>query len=143
MVTEKKLKNLGGKKYGVNLKGYSTHIIFSVVLWFTSILLGNSQERALNYEIGFIGNLSSNTNLPFWMISNTNGIFPNTSNAVLNAAIYSAKRKSKNKIAFTYKGAITGYLANNKRHILINELFGSLHYKKIRLDIGVKQQDIL
>lgn len=125
------------------MKVYPKHIIFSIICCFATILIGNSQEKVLNYEIGLMGNLSSNTNVPFWMFANTNGIFPNTSNAVFNVAIYSGKSKSKNKIAFTYKGAITEYLANNKHHILINELFGSLHYKNVRLDIGVKQQDIL
>ncbi|WP_456424772.1 capsule assembly Wzi family protein [Lutibacter sp.] len=127
----------------MNLKVYSAHIIFSIVWYFTFIVIGNSQEKTLNYELDLMGIISSNTNVPFWMVANMNGIFPNTSNAVLNAAIYSAKINNNHKIAFTYKGAITTYLANNQQHILINELYGSLHYKNVQLNVGVKQQDIL
>ena len=81
MVMERKsIKNLGGKEFLVNMKTTHNSIFVFIVMSCFSIFKGVSQNTNLNYLVELKTSISTNTTLPFWMVSNNFGAFPNKDN---------------------------------------------------------------
>ncbi|WP_111709665.1 capsule assembly Wzi family protein [Lutibacter citreus] len=106
------------------------------------ILFVISQMQSQNYLVELSSNVSAKETLPFFLRANKFGAVPNNNNVLLNTAIFSDFKDSNDLFKFSYKASVTGYIAD-KNDILINELYGSLLFKNIQMDIGSKNDEIL
>ena len=120
-----------------------TSTLFKIVIYLIGIQHSFSQSSNLNYLIEMNTSFSTNEALPFWIVSNKFGTVPKTDHLSVTTSLFSSSNKTRSNIAFSYKASFTGYATNSKKSIIVNELFGSLHYKNVRLDLGVKHPDIL
>lgn len=100
------------------------------------------QNHSQNYSVELSSNLSTKEALPFFLRSNKYGAVPNKNNIQLNTSFFSDFKKQNQLINFSYKASITGFVAD-ENDIFINELYGSLLFKNIQVDIGSKNDDIL
>lgn len=117
-------------------------IVITLAFVFLNLIQGYSQENNLHYLIEVNSSLSSNKTLPFWMVSNKFGAVPNNNNLLIKTAFYSDFEKPESAFDFSYKASLTGY-TSYESHVYVDELYGSFRYKKLLLDIGVKNNDIL
>ncbi|SDW46341.1 Capsule assembly protein Wzi [Lutibacter oricola] len=116
--------------------------LFSIVI---SLIVIDSiaQNNSFFYEVELNSGVSSEKTLPFWMTANKFGKIPNSNYALTTATFgKSFSNNNSNKIDFAFKGSITGSIAE-ENDAIINELYASLKYKKVRLDIGSKNDEIV
>ena len=120
-------------------------IKYSLLLLFMSSInqLVNAQESNSYYEINLSTNLSTENTLPFWMVSNKYGAVPNSNNGIIDFGFYKDYDSISNKtIQMAYGAQVTGFLADNN-DVIINQLYGSIKWKNLQLDLGVKHREVL
>lgn len=117
---------------------FTTLTVFLFVTLFSSI---NAQENLFFYEFELNSGLSSEDELPFWMTANQYGKIPNSDYA-LSTISFGKEFNKNNTFQYAFKGSVTGSFSNENETI-INELYTSLKYKKVRLDIGSKNNSIV
>lgn len=117
--------------------------LFKIVIYLIGIQHGFSQLSNFNYLIEMNTSFSTNETLPFWIYSNKFGNVPKTDHLLVTTSLSSSSKKTSSNVAFSYKASFTGYATNSKKSILVNELYGSLHFKNFNVDLGVKHADIL
>lgn len=100
------------------------------------------QNKELNYEINSSVGFSSDTTLPFWLLSNRYGTVPDSDHILLNTSIYSDFNKPANFFDFSYKASVTGFLAE-ENNLLVNELYFSIRLKGFLIDLGAKNDAIV
>jgi len=113
-------------------------IIFLIIC--LNYQIGFSQN-ATKYSIALNGAAASKSTLPFWLTANTFGTVPNRDFASVNTSFYgdiTIKIKSFN---FEYKASFTGFLSPSKK-TMINELYGTLQFKKWNIILGNKNDVI-
>ena len=119
---------------------FTTHfpllLSFFTVTFSTLIL---AQNNTVFYNISLQSSLAVQKTLPFYMVQNTYGTQPNSNNLLLQTAIFSDFSKKEADWDFAFKGAISGYLAD-ENNALVNELYASVKYKNW---IFVKDQTIM
>ena len=115
--------------------------LFTAILYCFSFIQGFSQNNPLNYSIGLNSAISSEKTLPFWMTANTFGTVPNSDYGSVYASMFSNFKEPESSFAFSYKASFTSYLSS-KNDIFINELYASLRFKGVQLDLGSKNDDI-
>lgn len=98
-----------------------------------------SQKKELKYEVGTSAQISSASTLPFWLVSNKNGIVPDENSGLLHFKLFSDFNKADSKFDFSYGASIIGSQAN-KSEIFFDELYTSLKWKKISADLGIKHR---
>ena len=103
-----------------------------------------SQNNELNYLIELNSNISTQETLPFWLTTNKFGAVPNSNNLMLSTGIFQdfIPFLKSSKINFSYGAQITGTLAS-ENELIVNQLYGSLKWKKLQLDLGVKHKEVL
>ena len=121
---------------------YSIQLIRVSIIIFFSVFNSNAQENNINYFFSIDAAISTEKTLPFWLTANKFGRLPNNNTSLLNTSIYSTLSPN-GPVSFTYKAAVTGYLAENKHKMFIDELYGSLVFKKLQVDIGIKHDAII
>ena len=100
-----------------------------------------SQNNPLNYSAELNSAISSESTLPFWMTANKFGTVPNSHHSSVYAALFSDFKAPESDFSFSYKASFTGYMAS-KNDFFINELYGSLKFKRVQLDLGRKNDGI-
>jgi hypothetical protein len=115
--------------------------LLAVILNCLSFTQGFSQNNPLNYSLSLSSVISSESTLPFWMTANKFGAVPNSHHSSVYAALFSDFKAPENNFSFSYKASFTGYLAS-KNDFFINELYGSLKFKGLQLNLGSKNDDI-
>ena len=124
------------------MKKMHFHKLILSLFLFVIFLQVYSQKNPLNYTFELNTGISTKSTLPFWMSANKFGAVPTSNHISLYSSIFSGFKQSNSIVDFSYKASFTGYAAN-KNHLLINELYGSLRYKKWLLDIGIKHGQVL
>ncbi len=116
------------------------HII--IVLLVLIAHKGFSQEKH-KYSLELSSIFSSKETLPFWMVSNKQGAVPNSNNGMVIIGLSKDFDDSNLKNwQFSYGAQFTGSIAK-ENDVLINQLYSSIRYKKLQLDLGVKHNPIL
>lgn len=123
----------------MNFKHITTSTLLCALLFvaFSSF----SQKKELKYEVGTSASISSKSSLPFWLVSNKNGIIPDENNGLLHLTLFSNFNKTDSKFDFSYKASIVGSQAN-KSELFFDEFYTSLKWKKFTADIGLKHREI-
>ncbi len=114
-------------------------LLFSLLLQTT---ISFSQKSDLHYTITLNSTVSSKSTLPFWLTANTYGTVPNTDFASINASFFGNTFNNKKTFNFEYKASLTGFLTPSKKTI-INELYGTFHFKNWSITTGNKNDAIL
>jgi hypothetical protein len=123
------------------LKKIPIKFLLAVILYCLGFIQGFSQNNPLNYSVGLNSAISSEKTLPFWMTANTFGTVPNSGYGSVYASMFSDFKESESNFSFSYKASFTAYLAS-KNDFFINELYASLKFKGVQLDLGSKNDDI-
>jgi hypothetical protein len=114
-------------------------LLFSLLLQTT---ISFSQKSDLHYAIELNSAVSSKTTLPFWLTANTYGTIPNTDFASINASFFGNTINKNETFNFEYKASLTGFLSPSEKTI-INELYGTFHFKNWSITTGNKNDAIL
>ena len=119
--------------------------LYLVVFIFTTISISNTiaQNSNLEYQVDLSSYVSTKNTLPFWLVSNTYGAVPNSDNLLINASLFSDFKNSTDKFEFSYKASLIGFTKKNNNELFVNELYASLKYNKLQLDLGVKHPEVL
>lgn len=115
--------------------------LLGLTLYFIGFCQGFAQNNPFNYSVSINSAVSSKSTLPFWMTANKFGTVPNSHHSSVYTEVFSEFNNPESNFSFAYKASFTGYLAS-KNDIFINELYGSLKFKGIQLDLGSKNDDI-
>jgi hypothetical protein len=100
----------------------------------------SAQKRELNYEVGLSSSVSSESTLPFWLVSNKNGIVPDENNGLLETSIFSDFVTREKGIGFSYGTTFIASLADNS-DFLVGQLYGGIQWKDFQLIVGSKYED--
>lgn len=115
-----------------------------IVACLTAILLWGlpvtAQERTIKYEAALSGFTATENTLPFWAVSNRYGLQPDGQGGRLDAALYS-DFTNKHKVSLAYGVSATGYLSDFDNNLLLDQLYVSGRWRKLRLDIGMIHRD--
>lgn len=103
---------------------------------------GFTQEK-YQYSVELTSNFSSTTTLPFWMVANKHGAVPNYNNGMLVIEfLKDFDENNQQNWQLGYGAQITGFVAN-ENDMMVNQLYTSIRYKKLQLDLGVKHNPTL
>jgi len=100
-----------------------------------------SQSKDLQYAIKTSAGLSSDTNLPFWLVANQYGSVPDSDYGLLNTSVFKTFDTPDTLFDISYKANVTGFIAQENK-LLLNELYLGVRFKNILLDIGAKNDAI-
>ena len=119
-------------------------ISFLFVFLFGFQIIVFSQNNELSYLVELNSNISTEETLPFWLTTNKYGAIPNSDNLTLSAGLFQEFKPllDSNKVNFSFGGQLTGAVANENEFI-VNQLYSSIKWEKLQLDIGVKHRDVL
>ena len=101
---------------------------------------GQGQKRDVVYNASLSGFASTQKTLPFWAVSNRHGLMPNGNGTLLELGFYS-DFTNKHKIQFAYGVSAGGYLSSPGNKIILDQLFVSARWRKLRLDLGMIQPE--
>lgn len=104
-----------------------------------NVLFG--QKKKINYEAEVSAQFSSESSLPFWMVSNKYGTIPNENSAVANFKIYSTPAPGKKGFDFNYGTSLIGSQGGNT-DFFIDELYVSAGWKKFSVDLGMQHKEV-
>ena len=99
-----------------------------------------AQKKELKYEVGTTAQISNKSPLPFWLVSNKNGIVPNENSGLLHFKLFSDFNETNSEFDFSYAASIVGS-QGEEGELFFDELYSSLKWKKIFLDLGIKHRD--
>lgn len=115
---------------------------YCFLLFFLSLTVFAQENKSTEYKIELNSGVSSEENLPFWMIANKFGEIPSENYGLIKASIFSDFKNPKNKFDFSYKAALSGTVSNES-NVFINELYAAIRYNSFILEIGPKNDEIL
>lgn len=111
---------------------------YSSLLFLLLCSLFSSAQRKVTYELGASASISTKSSLPFWLVSNKNGVVPNRDNALMDASVFS-DFTAKDKRSFDYSfGIELAGVKSNQCDLQFQQAFGSLRWNKFQLDLGAK-----
>jgi hypothetical protein len=115
--------------------------LLPAILYGLNFTQGFTQNNLQNYSVSVHSAVSSERTLPFWMTANKFGAVPNSHHSSVYAVLFSDFKYPESNFSFSCKASFTGYLAS-KKDFFINELYGSVNFKSVQLDLGSRNDDI-
>ncbi len=115
--------------------------ILLFLLCFISVCSLKSQSKDLQYSIKTSAGLSSDATLPFWLVANQYGSVPDSDYGLLNTSVFKTFDTPETLFDISYKASATGFITQENK-VLVNELYLSVRFKNILLDIGAKNDAI-
>jgi hypothetical protein len=103
---------------------------------------GFSQNTPLKYAFEINSGVAYKNTLPFWMTANKFGAVPNSNYGLVYATVFSDFKASESDFKFAYKAGFTGTVAS-ENDLFINELYGSVQFRKWQLDLGAKNDNLM
>lgn len=100
-----------------------------------------SQTREFQYFSSLSGFLSYGKNLPFWAVSNRYGLVPDGRGGLLEAGL-SSDFNPKHTFQLAYGISAAAYISNYDNAVLLDQLYVSGKWKKLRLDLGMIHREI-
>ncbi|MDL2231404.1 capsule assembly Wzi family protein [Porphyromonadaceae bacterium OttesenSCG-928-L07] len=113
---------------------------FTFICLFICSFTSLAQKRTFEYDASMSGFIATKNNLPFWAISNQYGLLPDGNGGLMTAGIFSDFNE-KHQIQFAYGVSVAGYLSKPDNNVLIDQLYFSTRWKKLRLDLGMIHRD--
>jgi len=125
----------------------SKKIYTSTILFFCALLLISfssfSQKKELKYEVGTSAQISSKSTLPFWLVSNKDGLIPSQNSIFGDVSLgMGFNEASKTGIDFMWKASAAGYTGDESK-LLLDQLYTGFKWKFIDLYIGQKNTQTL
>lgn len=98
-------------------------------------------QRTFEYKASMSGLISPKSRLPMWATANRYGITPDNRGGLLQVGVFSAfNPQRKIQTAYGFSGA--GFLSQHKNNILLDELYFSMKWEKVRLDLGLVHPEV-
>lgn len=97
-------------------------------------------QRQWEYRSSLSGQAATEKTLPMWATTGRHGIIPDSRGGLLQAGLFSDFNPERT-IRFAYGVSGAGYLTEIKNKIILDELYVSAEWKKIRLDAGMIHAD--
>ncbi len=110
------------------------NIILITLLVLSSITL--YAQREWNYTSSLTALGSSAETLPFWATTNKFGVVPNSRGGLMQAGIFSDFNTQKT-LQLSYGASFAGYLTQLDNNVILDELYVSARWEKLRLDLGM------
>lgn len=102
-----------------------------------------AEKRGVFYGAELGGGAGTAGSLPFWLYSNTNGRLRSDSYLWGSFSLATPWQHSDpKKFDYTFGFEGTAALGRDKNHIMVDQLWGSVRYKAIVLDVGIVHPDI-
>jgi len=99
-------------------------------------------EMTVSYKAETFGSLATGDNTPFWMLYHNWGVVPrNANNFYLRAAVFDEHKINKD---WSYKLGldVVGSTPHNFSTVWLQQFYGELNWKSLRLNIGAKEDYI-
>lgn len=100
------------------------------------------------FSLMLLGAMSSGGSLPFWAVSNANGIMPTNDGGLALVQAYKPFDESKTfqwragaSLAATYVPVDMADPGSSPLHAAVDELYGGIRWKVLRLDLGMMHRD--
>lgn len=98
-----------------------------------------SQQR-IRYQASLSGQQATGHTLPFWATAGKYGIVPDSRSSLFQAGIFSDYRPFKS-VQWAFGTSMAGYLAEDKNRIIPDELYLSVKWKKLCLNLGMQHPE--
>jgi len=100
-----------------------------------------AQKKELKYKVGTTAQVSNKSALPFWLVSNKNGLIPNQNSIMSDASLgMTFNKEAKTGIDFMWQASGVGFSGDNSK-LLLDELYVGLNWKFINFYIGQRNYD--
>lgn len=110
-------------------------LLFISIL-FSCYIFGQSET---SYHTETFGSLSTGENTPFWMTNQKWGVVPlNSNNFYLRGAVFHEQKLNKD-YSLNFGADLIGSTSHSFNTIWIQQLYGEFNWKKVRLNIGSKE----
>ena len=114
------------------------HIILLLLFVFPFYFEANSQHQT-TYRIETFGSLASGKNTPFWMLYHNWGMTPlDANNFYVRGAVFHQQTINKD-LSFNAGLDLAGGSTNAYGNFWIQQLYGEINWKFLRLNIGAKE----
>ncbi len=97
-------------------------------------------QQSIRYKASLSGQVATEHTLPFWATTGRYGIVPDSRGGLLQAGIFSDFNPLKS-IQWAFGASGAGYLTQEKHKIILDELYLSIKWKKLHLDLGLKHPE--
>eukprot|EP01029_Cantina_marsupialis_P011627 TRINITY_DN258_c1_g1_i4.p1 TRINITY_DN258_c1_g1~~TRINITY_DN258_c1_g1_i4.p1 ORF type:complete len:472 (+),score=0.72 TRINITY_DN258_c1_g1_i4:426-1841(+) len=98
-------------------------------------------QKKINYEVGTAAYLSSESNLPFWSVTNKNGEVPDMNAVVTDISFFNQfNKKSSEQLDYELGFSASGALADESE-LIISQAYARFSWKKVLLSIGSRYED--
>jgi len=115
--------------------------LFLCVGIFLCSLSAISQKKVVNFESGMSSQISSKSQLPFWLVSNKNGVIPDRNSGIMNLTLYSDFTSEKKTLDYAFGFELAGVISN-QADLILPQVYASLKWKGLLLDIGAKDAPV-
>ncbi|WP_171594508.1 capsule assembly Wzi family protein [Marinifilum caeruleilacunae] len=100
-----------------------------------------AQKKSLNYEVSASAYLSSEDNLPFWLVSNQNGRVPNENALVTDFSLHNSfSKKDAKQLDYEFGLTATGSIAD-ETDVILSQAYARFSWKKVLLSVGSRYED--
>ncbi|WP_461629824.1 capsule assembly Wzi family protein [Labilibaculum euxinus] len=107
-----------------------------IVLMFVGIIV--FAQKKTNYEIGASSAVGTDNNLPFWLLSNQNGIVPTHGYVMGDLSLGMNFEENQNE-SFDFMWKASGLVYTGKESkLMVNHLYGGIRWRFIHFYIGQK-----
>jgi len=113
--------------------------IIYIFLFLIPVLAVLAQEKSTTYKAEVFGSVSTGDNTPFWMIHHNWGMVPlKSNNFYLRGDVYHNQQINKDW-SFNLGFSLAGSSPHTFGTVWIQQVFGELNWKTLRLNIGSKE----
>lgn len=110
------------------------------IILFICIITNSIKAQELKYNFELNGNVANGSYTPFWHVSNRQGLGTvDTNSGYLRTSLF-GKHAFKNKNIIINWGADFVLANNHTSTLFIQQAYGEIDYKKLRLTIGQKER---
>ena len=107
-----------------------------LLLYLLFCSLSAFSQRVFEYDATLSGSFATEKLLPMWATTAKYGLVPESRNGLLQVGIFSDFNPQK-KVQTAYGFSGVGFLSANKNDLFVDELYCSLKWLKLHLDLGM------
>jgi hypothetical protein len=122
----------------MNFRKITLSTVLCVLIFISSSSL--AQKKELKYEVGTSATVSSKSTLPFWLVSNKNGIVPDENNGLISYKLFTTT-KDKKGLNVDFGATLIGSHGNDTK-VHLSEFYGTLDWKFIEAHVGIKNREV-
>lgn len=107
---------------------------------FSHTLTLQSQKRHPEYHATLTGMITTGNRLPFWLVTNRHGLYPEQSGSLLELGFNGSYERDPD-FRLSYGCSAAGYLSANANRIIADQCYITPSWRYFSLDLGMKQPE--